>query len=372
MHIHRLDIDNRHEVEQFVRFPFELYRGDPQWVPPLLSDERLVLDRVRFPFYRHSTAAFFVAEREGRVAGRIAVANNRNYNRYVGTKVAFFNLFEAVQDSQVAGALFQAAFEWAREEGLDTILGPKGSLHLGGRGLLIEGFEYSPAMGIAFHPLYYRQMVKDAGFVKYTDYCSGHLHVGYELPERVFRVAERVKARRGLWIKQFKDKDEMRLWAPRFRRLYNQSFEGVPLFYPVEEDEMEQMTEALLSLTFPKLVKMVMKGEETIGFLLSYPNIGSGLRKAKGRLWPLGWLFLLWDRHRTRWLDINGMGILPSHRGVGATTVMFAELEKTVRASNYQHANLVQISDLNEKSMREMEGLGVKWNIRHRVYQRSL
>lgn len=372
MQIIKLDTRNPKHVDQFIRLPFDLYRNDLNWVPSMISEEKKLLDATAHPFYRHSTAAFFMVKRGKETIGRIGIANNHNYNAYAGTRSAFFNLFEVQDDRKAALALLDAASEWAKSQDLETVLGPKGFLHFGGRGLQIQGFEYLPAIGIAHNPPYYQGLLEAAGFTKHSDYVSGHLRSEDGLPERIHRIADRVKEKRGLWIKEFKKKSEMRAWVPRIRDLYNGSFVDVPLFYPITSEEMELVAGELLALTFPGLVKLIMKENDLIGFLLAYPNIGRGLQRARGKIWPVGWWHLTRERKRTEWVDVNGIGLLPEHQGVGANAILYSELEKTVRGMGYKHANLVQINDLNQKSMRELEHVGLVFSVRHRLYTRPL
>jgi len=120
--VRKLDTTRARDVRQFIDFPFGLYKECPQWVPPVLPEIKLILNRKKHPFYRHSAADFFVAESEGRTLGRIAVMENRNYNEYHGHRDSFFYFFECVEDIEVARALFDAACDWARSRGLDQIL----------------------------------------------------------------------------------------------------------------------------------------------------------------------------------------------------------------------------------------------------------
>ena len=372
MNIRPVDLSSPRSVDEFVRLPYRLYANNPYWVPPLLSDERAILDTGRHPFYRHSTAAFFIAEQRGEIVGRIAVANNRNYNRHCDSRVALINAFEAQDDPAIAAALFAAAFDWARSQVLTEVQGPKGFLHLGGRGLLVEGFDRPPAMGNGYHFPYYAQFFADAGLHKVTDYLSGQLDATYQLPERYLEIAERVRRRRHLWTKCFQSKREIREWVPRFLQVYNQSFVNVPGFYPMTNEEMHLVADSLLAITFPSLVKLIMKEDRPVGFMLSYPNVNAALKKARGRLLPLGWFHLWRERRRTRTVDFNGIGLLPEHQGVGATAILYSELAHTVHQFGYQHANLVQVSDLNQKSLRELQNFGAEIVVRHRLYRRAL
>ena len=372
MRVRKIDTTNPRDVRQFINLPFELYKNDPLWVPPLITEMKFILNRSEHPFYQHSEADFFLAESGGQTLGRVAVLNNRNHNQYNNSRNAFFGYFESVEDQQVAQALFQVALDWAGGRNLDTLKGPKGLLSGDGLGILIEGFEHRPAIGIAYNPPYYIDLLQACGFEKESDYLSGHLQRDYELPRRVFKLAERVKHRRGFWIKKFANKDEMRAWAPRIREVYNQSFGDVWGFTPITEAEVQVIADRLATIAHPQLIKLVMKDDRVVGFLFAYHDISAGLQKARGRLWPLGWLYILLGFRRTKWANINGIGLLPEHQGVGADTVLITELEKSLRQFNFEHADVVQISEDNAKSMGEMQALGVTWYKRHRVLRRAI
>jgi len=226
MLVRRIDANNRKDVKQFIHFPFELYRESTLWVPPLISDMKLIFNRRKHPFYTHSSADFFVAESEGRTVGRLAVLNNRLFNDFNGSRTAFFYYFEAVDDSDVSRGLFDAGRAWAVEQGMDRMVGPLGFVRGDSMGLLVEGFEHSPAIGIPYNFPYYDRLLTDLGFERRTDYYSGHLSGKHQLPERFYNIANRVKEKRGFRIKSFRSKRELRKWVPRIQAVVNASFAG--------------------------------------------------------------------------------------------------------------------------------------------------
>jgi GNAT superfamily N-acetyltransferase len=372
MQVRKLDTARARDVRQFINFSYDLYRECPQWVPPVLPEIRLILNRDKHPFYRHSIADFFVVESGGQTLGRIAVMDNRNYNEYHGRKDSFFYFFECVEDVDVARALFSAAFDWARSHGLVRILGAKGFLQGDGMGILVEGFEHRPAMGIPYNHSYYEAVVRDSGFEKETDFLSGYLRGDHPLPQRFYAIAEKVKEQRGFWIKSFTSRREMRGWVRRAGRLYNQTFVDNWEYCPLTDEEMDVVADRLLSISDPRLMKVVMKGEEIAGFVFAFPDISAAIQKTKGRIWPIGWFHLLREFRRTKWVDLNGLGLLPEHRGVGANAVLYTELARSVYDYGFEHADVVQIEERNDKSLGEMAALGVEWYKRHRIYRRAL
>ncbi|HIE38631.1 MAG TPA: hypothetical protein EYH30_06895 [Anaerolineales bacterium] len=372
MEIHKVDTSDPRDVERFVQFPFRLYRDCPQWVPPLVSSARKQLDRERHFFYSHSDADFFLALQGGKVVGRIAVLEPRKRNAYRGRRGAFFYLFEAVEDIEVARALFAAAFDWARSRGLGEMSGPEGFAAGDALGALVEGFEHRPAMGVAYNYAYYDGFIRDAGFRKQTDYLSCYLPGDIQLPERFRRIAEKVKERRGFKVLRFRTKDELRAIAPRVIEAYNAAFVENRDFVPITGEDAVKVADRLISLTRPDLVKVVAKGEQIVGFLLGFPDVSAALRRCKGRLYPFGWALLLWEFRRTRWINFNGAGILPQYRGLGANAVLYYEMFKTFKERGFLHADLVQINEQNTKMMQELEALGADFYKAHRIYERRL
>ncbi|MGC9399090.1 MAG: hypothetical protein ACP5HM_08130 [Anaerolineae bacterium] len=373
IHVYSISYQDLAAVEQFIDFPLELYAHSSQWVPPLASAVRTALHREKHPFYRHSQAEFFVArDGRGEMLGRIAVLANRRYNDYHGRQTAFFYYFDAVDDVHVARRLFEAAVEWAQARGLDTLVGPKGFLRSDGLGILVEGFEHRAAPGIPYNYAYYADLLEALGFEKEVDYLSGYVAGDYDLPERFYRIAERVKARRGFRIKHFRSKRELRRWIPQVQRVNNEAFTEVWGYYPLDEAEARMIGRQLLTIADPRMLKLVMKGEEVAGFALVYPDVSAALQATQGRLWPLGWIRLLLAFKRTRRFSANGLGLLPKYQGLGANTVLYTELFKTLRARDFDFCDIAQVAENNQKSLGDMMAGGVIWYKRHRVYHRDI
>jgi hypothetical protein len=370
MQVRKLDTERAQDVRQFINFSFDLYRECPQWVPPILPEIKLVLNRKKHPFYRHSAAEFFVAESEGQTLGRIVVMDNRNYNNYHRRKDAFFYYFDVVDDMDVARALFNAVCDWVRSRGLERVIGPKGFLQGDGMGLLVEGFEHRPAIGIPYNHPYYDTLVTGSGFEKETDFVSGYLPGDYELPPRFYDIAEKVKARRGFWIKSFTSEKGLRQWVSRIGKVYNATFTDNWEYCPITDEEMAIIGERLIAIADPRLIKLVMKGDEIVGFVFGFPDISAAIQRTKGRIWPFGWIDLMREFKRTEWVNFNGTGLLAGYRGVGANAVLYTELAKSVRDFHFKHADLVQVEERNTKSLGDMEAIGVKWYKRHRIYRR--
>ena len=132
------------------------------------------------------------------------------------------------------------------------------------------------------------------------------------------------------------------------------------------------IADRLVAAADPKLIKLVMKGDDVAGFVLAFPELGAALQRTGGRLWPLGWFHLMREAKRTQWVSLNGVGLLPKYQGVGANAVLYAELVKSVLAQSFQYADIAQVAETNLRSMGDMTAVGVRWYKRHRIYKRSL
>lgn len=384
-----VEVTDQSEIEEFIQFPFNLYDDkNSRWVPPIISDMESTLDPSSHPFYRdpESEAQAFLVKNQGKPRGRIMVIKSGPYLEEHEANPAFFYFFESTHDQQGANALFDVASEWSRDHGLDSLIGPMGMLAGDGHGILIEGFKNRPGMSMPWNPPYYKDLLESAGFEKMADAFSAELLLDFEahreLIEGLYDSARRVKQRREIEVKSFDSKRALQKklpsLIPELCEIYNRSFSELPFYRPTDEDKMRRIVEQILAVANRRSVKLTqfaVKDDRLIGFLLAYPNIVSELRKARGKLWPIGWLYLTLGRRFTRWVDVNGIGILPEYQGTGATVILYTNLLRSLERSRFKHLIINQILEDNHKNLREMKIFDVteeKFNRVHRIYRRTL
>ena len=377
MKIIQIDTNSRRQVRQFLHLPFRLYAKIPQWVPPLMMDANRMLDRSRHPFYRHSDASFWLAlDDRGEAVGRLAVLDNHNYNQFNAERTAFFYLFECEHNLDVSQALFTAGFDWASSRRLDHMIGPKGFTTLDGIGMLVKGFEHRPAFGLPFNPDYYPELVEAAGFVSSGELVSGYIDRQFHFPEKLLQVSELLQKRRGLYVARYRTRKDLRALVPMLKEVYNGSLGGTTGNVPLTDEETKTLADQLLWFADPHLIKIVMKRDEAgdypVGFLFAYPDISAGLQRTRGQLFPLGWLLLLLELRRTKWININGAGMMEGYRGLGGTALLFSEMYKSIKEEKYLYGDIVQIGTENDKMLRELRDLGIDFYKTHRLYQRDL
>lgn len=370
--IHPVNTANKSEVDRFIALPFRLYKNCAEWVPPqMVDDERLMMNRAKYPFYAHSDAAFFLAARDGRDVGCIAIQENKHYNEHWNAKTAFFCLFDGEDDPEAARALFGACEAWASQRGLDKVVGAKGFLQGDGIGVLVDGFEHHPSIGIPYNYPYYGALIEGAGYATQRDFYSLYLPGNAKLPDRLFEIADKMAARRGFSIKKFASKNELKTWIPRILKIYNKTFERNWEFNPVTEAEGKVIGDRLMMIGDHKLIKLVMKGDEIAGFLFGFPDITAGVKRAGGKLFPLGWAHILREFSRTRWLTIMGAGILKKYRGLGVNAILYAEMFRTVQEGQFEHMDIVQIEE-DVLTLDDALRVGGKIYKTHRIYEKKL
>jgi GNAT superfamily N-acetyltransferase len=368
--VHKVNTHNPAEARRFMQVPFQLYEGHPLWVPPLLIDARVQLDPEKHPFYEHSEASFFIAVQDGQDVGRIAMLENRPYNEYHEKRLAQFFLFECVDDFQVAEALFERGFEWAKKRNLTQVHGPKGFGALDGYGMLIEGFEHRPAMTMmSYNPPTYPAFLEKLGFGKEVDFISCYLgRDRFALPDRIHRIAERAAKRSGFSVVRFKNRKEMRSWASKIGKAYNQTFVNNWEYYPLSEREIAFLTDNILSIADPKLIKVIVHGDDAIGFLFGFRDVSAAIQRSKGQVLPFGFVDLLLEMKRTKWIAVNGAGVLPEYQGRGGNALLYSEMEKTLQEQDFLHAELVQIAETAVQMRSDLENVGAVPYKNHRVY----
>lgn len=368
--IEKVDTDNKSQVRRFVTLPYQLYANHPQWVPPIMSDGFLYLNRQKHPFLEHSDADFFIAVEDGKDVGRIAALENKRFNAYQNKHQAQFYFFDCENELGIASALFNRVFEWAKHRGLDCVVGPKGMGPLDGYGILVEGYENRQMMTMMnYNYPYYRDFVEAIGFEKEVDFVSCYINANqFRLPDRIHSIADRVLKRGTLGIQRFKNKSELKSWANRIGQAYNNAFVNNWEYYPLTDNEIKFVLDNILLVADPRLIKIITADQKAVGFLFGFPDVSAALQRARGKLLPFGIFDLLLEMRRTKWIALNGAGILPEFHGRGGNALLYSEMEKTISEYKYEHADLTQVAETASQMRNDLISIGGKPYKNHRVY----
>jgi hypothetical protein len=373
--IEKIDTANRGQVRRFVELPHRLYRDCPQWVPLINLDAYTYLNRKKHPFHEHSDVDFFLAVRDGRDVGRIAVIENKPFNQYHKTNDANFYFFDCEDDLDAATALFNTASEWAKARGLTEMVGPKGMGPLDGYGILVYGHEHRNTMTMLnYNYPYYQKLVEAQGFEKEVDFVSCYLPADqFQIPERVERITRRVMQRGGLQVKHFKNKKELVAWAPRIGDAYNKAFVNNWEYYPFTPREIDFVVDNIMTIADHRLIKIITHGDDVVGFLFAFHDVSAALQRSRGRLFPLGLFDLLLEIRRTDRVSVNGMGILPEFQGHGGNAILYSEMGKTLLGfKQFTHVEMTQVAETTEQMRADLKNLnGVEYK-NHRVYRKRI
>jgi len=369
--IEKVDFQSKAQVNRFVRIPFRLYANCAQWVPPFISDIEAMLNKKKHPYYEHSDGDFFIAVRDGRDVGRIAALENRPFNQYHKTQDAEFYLFDCEDDQEAANGLFNAVFEWARQRGLNHVVGPKGLSPFDGYGILVEGFDKRQMMVMMnYNYPYYAKLVETIGFTKEVDFVSCYLAQDkFIVPEKVKKAAEIVQKRGTFKVLNFRKQRDLVNYANRIGEAYNKTFVNNWEYYPLTAKEISFTLEGLLKVADPKLIKIITHQDEIVGFLLAFPDISAALQRGKGKINVFTIIDMLIEFKRTKWVSLNGAGVLPQYHGLGGNALMYTEMEKTLHDYQFIHAELTQVAETAVQMRKDLMNVGGRAYKNHRVYQ---
>lgn len=357
----------------FRDLPFSLYRDTPQWVPWFHRAVKAFVDR-RHPVFEHSSGDFFVALRQGRPLGRIFVFENTRYNETHNLKSAHFLFFDTVDEKDVAHALLQQAVDWGRKRDLGVLLGPMGLGGVTGGGLLVEGFEHRAAMTMMnYNHAYYQSQIEAFGFEKYMDNFSFYLPTTARLPPEIEETARRLEAGGKFRVLAFQNKQGLVRIADQVVAVFLETLGHHVGNYLLSRGELENLKQSLLEVADLKLLKIITCEDKVIGFLFGFHDLSAAIQKSRGRLHPLAIYRLMRESKKADWLLINGMGILADYQGTGANFLLYAEIEKAIRAyPKFKHLEMVQIQETTAKMLSNVKTLRGRIHKTHRIYQHPL
>jgi GNAT superfamily N-acetyltransferase len=369
------EIGRGESVKPFIDFSWTINARDPAWVPPLRIVFNALLDRDRHPFYEHADVALFVAERGGRIVGRIAATANWRANEFQGNTTGYFGLFECVDDEAVAHALLERAAQWLKAKGLTSMQGPfnlstNDELYSGG--VLIEGFDTSPVFMMGHNPPYYQRLVETAGFEKTKDLLAYWLPHN-QPPQRLLDGIDRLGRREGWRIrpvnmKRFKEEVGIVMGV------YNSAWERNWGFIPMTEAEFDGMAREFRPVVDPNLVIIAENDEgEPIGFMLALPDVNKAIKPLKdGRLFPFGWAKFLWHKRRIRTARLLTLGMKPGYQRSGIGAALYLKCFQQGAENGYENAEASWILEDNGPMRQALEKIGAYVYKTYRVYERPL
>jgi GNAT superfamily N-acetyltransferase len=365
-------VADKRELNAFIKLPWQVYRNEPRWVPPLLMDRKRFLDRQRNPFFGHAEAEFFLAWRDARPVGRITAHIDRNFNDFQHHEWGLFGFFECEQDPEAAHALLSAAEGWLRARGRDRMVGPMSFTTNDECGILIDGYDLLPSVLTEWHHPYYPGLIEEAGLTKAMDLYMWSLELAGRgsVHPAIWRAAAEVD-KYGITVRKMRKKD-MEAEIGRFLEVYNAAWERNWGFVPLTEEEVRHYAKDLKPVLDENWAFLAEKDGEPVGAALSLPDYNQVLRHLNGRLLPFGWAKALWYRRKIDRVRVLALGAKPEwqHTGVGARLY---ELNYDAAEHRPQKAGETGWTlETNTRMNRAMERMGGKITRTYRVYEKIL
>jgi len=365
-------LGNRKQLKTFIKFPWRIYSGDPNWVPPLILDQLQFFTPGRNPYFSHSAARLFMAFRGDEPVGRISAHENNQHIRVHRDGAGFFGFFECIDDQAVANALFDSASTWLSERGLKTLRGPVSFSVNHEVGLLLDAFDEPPLIRMTYNPPYYAGLMDGYGLQKIQDLYAYVMFESEAIPERLRAISDRALEDPKLVVRTVNVRDFENEMA-RIKKIYAEAWSENWGAVPLTEDEFDHLV-GELRLIYDRDMSFIAEYDgEPAGMSLVLPDMNQAVKKAGGRLFPLGLLKMLWQRRKINAWRMPLLGVRQEHRLRGIEVVFCCRtyaVAKTKR--NYRKGEMSWILEGNTAANAVLKRLGARRSKTYRIYEKPL
>lgn len=365
------EVASRRQLREFIRFPYVHYQGNPNWLPPLLSDEHRFYNRSKNKGFSVSETILFSAYRGREMMGRIMGIVHHPFNEGSGEFTGRFFAFECIEDMACARALIESVEGWCRSKGVQKMVGPFGFSDKDPQGFLIGGFEHRGILTAPYNPPYYAEMISAMGYSKMVDLVEYLIPVPETVPDFYRKIIPRIAQNPAIRCVEFRTRKALRPYILPVLRLMNETFRGIYGSVELTEEEMKILAADYLPVLDPDFIKVVEFNDEPVGFILGMPDIGPGLQRAKGRLWPFGIFHILQEKKKTDYLILLLGGIREGYQGKGIDVLLGTRMLESAIRRGYKLINSHLELETNLKVRAEMERTGGKIHKTYRIFQKE-
>lgn len=367
-------VSSKSELKQFVKFPFKLYKGNDQWVPPLIRDEMAVLDVQKNPSMEHCEVAYWLVYKGEDIQGRIAGIIH-DWEQTDSEKKARFGWLDFVDDKEVSALLLNTFEKWALSKGCDIVHGPLGFTDMDFEGMLIEGFDETSTIATIYNYPYYNDHMSALRFMKSTDWVEIEGQVPKEGLRKLERTASLVAKRFRLRTVPFNNTRSMRAYGHKMFDALNESYSVLYGFHPLSKKEIDNYLEQYFSFLIPGFISIVVdQSDNVVGFGVTMPSLSEAFKKAKGKLFPFGFIHILRALKKSKIADLYLVGVLPEYQKMGVTAMVMNEIYQTYRKRVIEKVYTNPILEDNKgllNHMSEFQGLS-KIRKRRRCYVKNI
>ncbi|MGB4694871.1 MAG: hypothetical protein WBH29_00440 [Bacilli bacterium] len=364
------EIKEKRDIKKFIDFPNKLYKDNPYYIPPFFGDELNTLNKEKNAAYEYCETKFFLAYREGKIVGRICALINHAYNEKKNLRQMRFCRFDVIDDLEVTKALFQKVMDWAKERGLNQIIGPIGFNDMDKQGMLVEGFEEEGSTFTIYNHPYYPRHLEALGFSKDVDWVEYQIFMPKDRGEKVNRLANVISKRYGYKVLKLKKRKEMGPYIKKAFDIINESFSPLYGVVPITDKQIDTIIKqyvTLINLDF--LILVTDKDDELIGFGLLAPCLNAATKKSNGRLFPFGILRALRALKKFDVLDMYLIAVKPAYQNLGVNALILAEGVKAAIRHNVKLAETGPELEHNTQVRSQWKDFEYRQHKRRRCYK---
>ena len=359
------------EKQLFIRMPWKVYDKSSLWVPPLISERIKFLNPAVNPFFKKCEVDLFLVISESKeVVGRIALIINHVHNKKFSEKIGFFGMFETIDNREVSGSLFNMSTVWCREKNLNKLVGPISLSTNHECGLLVDGFDSPPVIGIPYNPPYYSDIFDDLKFNKAKDLVSLRLDIT-QVPEYLELAMSRLNRKQRFSVRPIRlnrcDEEIDLIWD-----IYNDAWIDNWGFVPMSKEEFRYAACEMKRFIEPEYCFISEVGGEPAGFSITLPDINEILKTINGRLFPLGWANFLWNKNNIKVYRVIALGVKKKYRRLGIDAALYYETYNRFLKNKIKWCDISWVLEDNKSMIAPMLRLGGIIYKRHRIYEKYL
>lgn len=372
-------VTDRKGLKAFIKFRTELYRHCEYAVPYLFFDEMDTLRPDRNAAFEYCEAEYFLAYKDGEIAGRVAGIINHKANERWKRKTVRFGWIDFIDDVEVSRALLQAVEDWGRAAGMTEMVGPMGFTDMDREGMLIQGFDRLATMYSTYNYAYYPEHIgRIGGFTKDNDYLEYRVKVPDRLPGKFAHVADLIERRYNLHTRKLTRHEILAEgYGRKIFGVLNATYQDLYGFAQLSEHEVDQLVNGYIKIADLNMISVVEDwnaDRRLVGFGITFPSLSKALRRSGGRLLPLGWWRILevikW--HRTDVADLLLIGVLPEYRSKGVNSLIFRDLVKCFQQYHFKYAEAMQQMESNDSVRNQWQYFDAVQHKRHRCYIKKI
>ncbi len=366
-------VQSKRQQREFMNLIWRLYKGDPNWVPPLRHDQKELAGFYKHPFYERNKVRTFLVTRDGLTVGRIAAIVNFGHNERFQEKRGFFGFFDCEDDQQAADMLFEAAADYLRSEGMTDLRGPCNPSLNYDLGCLVDGFDTPPTFGMTYNWPYYEKLITNAGLVKTQDLYAyeGHASKLDSLDPKLYFVIDEVKRQFNVTLRKA-DTKKMAQEAALFIEIYNRALVATWGFVPLSPGEAQHIARNLKFVIDPEATTIIDVDGKTVGFALGLLDFNPIIKKIDGRLFPFGFLRMLFGRKNIKRVRLVSNNILPEFQRWGLGLVALERMLPGLLARGITECEFSWVLESNQLSKGTLDAGGANLAKTYRLYDRSL